>query len=143
LLVYDDDNYIDSQCYILNVGNSPPNSPTIDGPIRGKIVVEHEYTFNATDPDDDPVMYIIEWTNNNTEWTEYVDSDKEIKLNHTWYDKGIYTIKAKARDCYNEESDWTYLEVTMSHSYNNPVGWLNSWLDRFPLLQRLLEVLTR
>jgi len=135
--------YLDDVLIYNSHSNNPPNPPIIEGSSKGKIGVEHEYTFNATDPDDDPVMYIIEWADNNTEWTEYIESGEEIILKHTWSDEGVYTIKAKAKDLYNEESDWTYFEVTMPKSYNNPLWGYRGFGDRFSLLQRLIEVLIR
>ncbi len=100
--------------------NLPPEAPIIGGQTNGKAGKEYEYTFNATDPDGDPVMYLIEWGDNNTEWTEYSDSGEEIMLKHIWSKKGEYTIKAKAIDIYDGESDWATLIVTMPKNKPKP-----------------------
>ena len=68
--------------------NNPPEAPLIDGPPSGKVDVEYEYTFNATDPEGDPVMYFIDWGDNDTEWTEFSDSGEEITLKHSWIEEG-------------------------------------------------------
>jgi len=94
-------------------GNHPPNTPTINGPISGKPNIEYDFTFNATDPDRDIIMYVIDWGDNITEWTDYVDSGMEILLNHTWNETGVYTIKAQAIDIYGAVSDWGTLVVTI------------------------------
>jgi len=114
--------------------NGPPYIPDISGPRNGTAGTEYEYTFNSTDPDDDPVMYLIDWGDNNTDWTEYCDSGDEIKLKHTWDEQGDYTIKAKAKDIFDAESDWGTLEVTMpkNKAFNFNFNLLSWLLERFP-----------
>jgi parallel beta-helix repeat protein len=94
-------------------GNHPPNTPTINGPISGKPNTEYNFTFNAIDPEGEAVMYIIDWGDNNTERTEYVESGIEILLNHTWNETGTYLIRAKAIDIHGAESDWEEFTVTI------------------------------
>ena len=126
--------------------NSPPNAPSITGETNGKAGTEYEYTFNATDPDGDPVMYFIDWGDNNTEWTEYCDSGKEITLKHTWSDKGDYIITSKAKDIYDAEGPEGTLEVTMpknkAFNFNfNLLSWLfERFPNAFPILRHLLEL---
>ncbi|KYK32862.1 MAG: hypothetical protein AYK22_01710 [Thermoplasmatales archaeon SG8-52-3] len=93
------------------VYNVPPNSPLINGPNQGKPGNEYDYTFRATDPDDDPVMYFIDWGDDTNEWTEFSDSGEQITLKHTWSEEGNYIIKAKAKDINDAESDWTEFEI--------------------------------
>ncbi|KYK32147.1 MAG: hypothetical protein AYK22_09290 [Thermoplasmatales archaeon SG8-52-3] len=78
--------------------NSPPGPPEISGPDSGKPGTEYDYNFKATDPDDDPVMYFIDWGDDTTEWTEFSDSGEQITLKHTWNEEGNYLIKAKSKD---------------------------------------------
>jgi len=70
-------------------------------------------------------------------WLGPYNSGEMIKKDHKWYDWGRYTIRCKAKDPYGAESEWGELKVTMPKSHN-PIWWLYSLLDRFPLLQRLL-----
>ena len=112
--------------------NNPPEAPLIDGPPSGKVDVEYEYTFNATDPEGDPVMYFIDWGDNDTEWTEFSDSGEEITLNYQWFEKGDFNIRCKAKDPFGAESEWGELRVTMPKSHS----WLMNWFERFPLLQK-------
>ena len=118
--------------------NNPPEAPLIDGPPSGKVDVEYEYTFNATDPEGDPVMYFIDWGDNDTEWTEFSDSGEEITLKHSWIEEGEYIIKAKAKDINDAESDLSEFEIEIPRtraSYYHCFEWL---LERFPILERLL-----
>ena len=123
--------------------NNPPDAPLIDGPPSGKVDVEYEYTFNATDPEGDPVMYFIDWGDNNTEWTEFSDSGEEITLKHGWIEEGDYLINAKAKDINDAESDLSEFEVTIPRTrttFNSLFLW---FLERFPLLERLLSLITK
>jgi len=112
--------------------NQPPGAPTIDGPDSGEPGIEYEYIFNSTDPDGDSVMYFIDWGDNNTEWTEFGDSGEEIILKHTWDKGGEYTIKAKAKDTSDAESNWTYFEVEIPRTRTTSNTILLQLLERFP-----------
>ncbi len=127
-----------SDCYVVIIGNQPPNPPIIDGPPSGKVDVEYEYTFNATDPEEDPAMYFIDWGDNSTEWTDYNPSGTDVQVKHSWSEKGNYTIKAKAVDTYGAESDWGALEVTIPRTRATSYLW---FLERFPILERLLVLI--
>jgi hypothetical protein len=118
--------------------NLPPTLPIIDGPTSGKPGIEYEYTFNSTDFNEDPVMYFVNWGDNDTEWTEYGDSGEEISLRHIWDNKGNYTIKAKAKDINGSESDWSEFTVIMPRDKAISSLPLLRFLERYPLLQELL-----
>ena len=90
------------------------------------------------------MSYYIEWGDGDiTDWTGFQSSGEPYSENHTWATKGTYIIKAKAKDPDGLESEWSELKVIMPHSYKNQFWWFNGMLDRFPLLQRLLEGLVR
>jgi len=121
--------------------SNPPDAPDITGKTNGIKGTEYEYTFNAVDPNDHDVKYFIDWGDNNTEWTDYNPSGTDVKVKHTWSEKGSYTITAKAKNTYGAESDWGTLEVTMPRNkpsiHNFP---LLSWLfERFPNMFPILR----
>jgi len=144
LLVHDDDNCMDAQRYVVPVGNQEPEPPIITGPTHGKVNVEYDYNFSLSDPDNDSTYLRVDWGNGTSgPWQGSYASDITVKLNHTWNQKGKYTIRAQTKDVYGMESDWAYLEVTMPKNkpfnFNLPlISWL---LDRFPILQKILDVL--
>ena len=119
--------------------NFPPTAPIITGPKSGKPKVEYEYTFVSTDPNDDSVRYFIDWGDNTSDLTGYNNSGVEIKLKHT-FNKGNFTIKAKAFDINGGESEWTEFTVTMPRDLSTSSLPLLRFLDHFPLLHRLLDI---
>jgi len=135
-----------------NVGNHTvnitvvelPTAPIINGPLSGKAGLSYNYTFNATDPDEDDIYYYIDWGDRtSTGWIGLYPSGEEVNVGHVWDKKGTYTIKAKAKTPYAGESNWATLEVTMPRNkpsnFNfNLLGWL---FERFPMLERLLNLL--
>lgn len=130
-----------SEALIITIENDPPDAPTITGETNGKVGVEYEYTFNATDPEGANVYYWIEWFEDDpsAKWEGPYASGKEITRNHTWYEKGTYTIRAKAKDVYGAESDWGTLKVTMPKNriYINRQLILKI-LEQLPILRYLL-----
>lgn len=127
------------------VANSPPGIPNIDGPPSGKAGTEYEYTFNAVDPNDDEVFYWIDWGDGQTEeWIGPYDSGDDVIVKHTWSEKGIYTITAKAKDVFDAEGLEGTLEVTMpmnkAFNFNfNLLSWLfERFPNAFPILRYML-----
>lgn len=91
-----------------------PDAPIITGPLNGKAGQEYDYTFNSTDNEGDQVYYFIDWDDNTTNrWIGPYDSGEFVIVSHTWSSQGAYTIKAKAKDSFNLESEWGTLDVTM------------------------------
>ena len=125
----------------LSTENYPPFPPTITGPLKGKINVDTNYNFTATDPNDDAISYFIDWGDGtNSSWIGPYTSGDLITKSHTWTVKGIYTIKAKAKDIYGNESGWGTLQVTMPRSYNIPFDpFLQRLFERFPHLFPILR----
>lgn len=93
--------------------STSPNKPSISGPKKGGVNEEIEYVFNAVDPDGDDVKYTIDWGDGDTQVTDFYSSGDEVKIKHSWTDKGAYTIKAKAIDSTGLTSPEGSLVVTM------------------------------
>lgn len=116
LTVTDDDGANDAlqKTIIVSSINHPPNPPIISGPTSGKAGITYTYNLSSTDQDDDNVFYYVDWGDNtNSGWIGPYVSGETITVNHSWSQQGVYTIKAKAKDIYGAESDWTMLPVTM------------------------------
>ncbi len=121
--------------------NSPPDAPSISGETNGKVGVEYEFRLQAFDPDNNPVSFYIEWGDGSTTgWTIERASGEYCYYVHTWSSKGNYTIRAKAKDVFNEESNWTEFEIKITNPRNRiSFSYLFlRFLERFPMLERLL-----
>jgi hypothetical protein len=121
---------------ITIVENDPPGIPIIDGDTSGNAGVEYTYTFNSTDPNGDAVFYYIDWGDFTpiVEWDGPHQSGKVVSITHTFEEEGTFTITAKAKDIYEEESGFGTLEVTMPRDKT-----INTIFFRF--LQRLSNIL--
>ena len=124
--------YVDETVADVPTKNSPPISPTIEGPTTGKAGTEYEYTFVSTDPDGDDVYYYIDWGDGtNSSWIGPYNPGEEISLSHAWNEKGTYVISAKCKDSNDVESDWNTLEISMPktfHSITPLLERINEWL---------------
>jgi len=120
--------------------NLPPDSPTIDGPTKGKPNKEIEFTFTATDPEDSNVWFWIDWGDEeNTGWIGPYSSDAETTVKHTWTLNESFTIKAKAKDSEGAESDWATFEVAMpkNKAISSFLLFLERIIERFPIFEQL------
>jgi len=114
-------------------GNQAPRAPTISGSSSGTVGRLYNYTVVTTDPDGDNILYFIDWGDTtNSGWIGPYHSAEEIVVSHTWYKRGTYTVKAKAKDVYGAESEWGTLKVKM------PIDLLKPW-SFLQLLERLFE----
>jgi len=129
--------------FTTGILNTAPTKPTITGPPQGKPGKPYTYSFVATDPEQDNVYYFVDWGDNTTaQWNGPYASGTQVSLNHTWSAKGSYTIKAKAKDVHDAESDWGTLSIKMPINFSLPhpqflLEFLHRILARFPLLERL------
>ena len=129
--------------YITITGeNGPPDVPDITGPTSGTAGEEYEYSFVTTDPNGgDDVYFWIDWGDESfEEWIGPYESGEEVKVSHTWDEEGTYTIKAKAKDVYDAESDWGTLEVSMPRNKLSNMfflQFLERLFERFPLLEHI------
>lgn len=100
--------------YLGIANNTAPAKPTITGPVKGKIGIPQEYTITSSDPENQQVQYFIDWgDSNNSGWLGPFNSGEQITVNHTWGTKGTYSVKVKAKDPVNAESEWATLDVKM------------------------------
>ncbi len=124
--------------------NAPPNSPIIDGPQQGKEGLKYTYTAITTDPDGDQIFYIWNFSDS-IELIETLiplDSGEICKLNHTFAEKGDYTLRVKSRDIYDAESEWSEpLEISIPKIkiYISSIQIFFKILERFPFFEKILN----
>ena len=122
--------------------NDSPTSQSITGPTEGKTGTEYDFTFKATDPDRNPVSFYIEWGDGETTgWTKDYASGEKATYSHTWSEKGNYTIRAKAKDTFGLESDWTEFDIGIIKKNKAVTSnmLLQRILERFPFLQKIIQ----
>ena len=119
------------------------SKPEINGRTSGKPGLTYLYTFVSDDSENDDIFYYIDWGDVTfEEWVGPYNSGEEKSISHTWTTEGTYTIKAKAKDIHNAESDWVTLEVSMpkNKAINTQfLKFLQNFLENHPLIFQLLQ----
>lgn len=85
--------------------NYPPEKPIMTGPIQGLKDKNYQFNISTVDLDNHQIKYYVDWGDNTkTDWIGPYNSGDIITLQHNWTKRGIYQIKAKAKDIYEIES---------------------------------------
>jgi len=126
---------------ITIIDNTPPEVPQITGPAEGKPGKPYLFNIVTSDAQDQEIYYFIDWGDTTTsDWLGPYVSDTEIHVTHTWTEKGTYTVKVKAKDSLDSESDWGTLIIVMPMEYRFPVStFLQHLFEKFPRLFPLIR----
>jgi predicted acyl esterase len=142
--------YLDStypSCIILPRfnDNNAPAKPTITGPKSGVPGANYNFTFKSIDPESEDIYYKVDWADGtNTGWLGPYSSGEEITLEHSWSTTKVYSIKAKAKDVNNDESEWSYHNINIPK--NKMIGnlillrLLERFPNAFPILRYILKL---
>jgi len=90
--------------------NSAPEIPetSTGGISEGNPSEEMDFKVKTIDPDNDNVYYMIDWGDGTfSDWLGPYESELTIEITHTYLSKGIFILKAMAKDSKNEVSDWS------------------------------------
>ena len=115
-----------------------PSAPTITGPSRGKVKTDIEFTVTSIDSGGSDVWYYVEWGDgSNSGWLGPYASGTGVKVSHKWTEEKDYTIRAKAKNSADVESDWATL------TFSAPKTKVHIWnfLEKFPFLSNFLKAL--
>jgi hypothetical protein len=92
----------------VRIGNQAPEVPEISGPIYGDIEVEYTFSFISYDFDENEIYYYVDWGDGTyDDWFGPFASGLEVTASHTWTSKDIYSIRAKAKDEFGSESEFS------------------------------------
>jgi rhodanese-related sulfurtransferase len=114
--------------------NTAPDAPTIDGPTTVKKNVDYDFTFSADDAENDGVYFWVEWCGDGhcAKWNGPFPSGTEITLNHSFHKIGTFSIRAKTKDFYENESGWSEFEITVPRYTSYKLNFLEHLYTRFP-----------
>jgi outer membrane protein assembly factor BamB len=122
------------------IDDNAPEKPIIDGPTSGLINTEYNYTAVTSEPDGENISYYFNWGDGKKSgWTDYVPSGTMVNLSHSWEKSGTYTIKVKAKDDFNMESEWSDFTVKMPRNKIMSSFLLIRFLECFLLLNLLFQ----
>ena len=93
---------------LVEYDNQPPSIPSINGSNFGEAGIEYNFYFVAEDIENDKIFYYVDWGDGTfDDWFGPYNSGEEIIASHIWQLNGYYSIRAKAKDIYDEESNWS------------------------------------
>ena len=123
--------------------NTPPYAPSIIGEHpRARQSTKgftKNYTFTTIDPDGDKIYLYIDWDDGTFEkWVGPYDSGEEITITHIYDNQGTPGVKAKAKDIFDAEGPIGTEMIPILRSKQMINSWFQLFLDRFPLLEKLL-----
>jgi len=125
--------------------NAEPEKPAApEGTTSGKVGNHYNYTVSTVDVGGDQLYYLFDWGDGNTSgWLGPYDSNQPCTASYNWTEKGTYEIKAKAKDVFGLESEWSDpMPITMPYSYYKPLPqFLDILFQRFPNTFPLLRQL--
>jgi len=126
---------------LIGGSNVPPDTPDVQGPAKGKPLLNYKITFVAIDSDLDAVSYFVDWGDNKTSgWLGPFSSGVQTSAVHNWTEKATYLVKVKAKDIHGAESDWGTLSIKIPFSSDVPVlRFLVLFFERFPYAFPLLR----
>lgn len=98
--------------------NNPPNPPTITGPVNTTATLSNAFTIQGSDPDNDAIIYGIDWDNNGTldmyAPNNWIPSNTPQVTNRIWLTAGVQTFRAQTIDSKGGVSAWTSHTITVA-----------------------------
>ena len=65
------------------------------------------FEAQSADPDNDQIKYIFDWSDNSSYVSDLVPSNSAYTASHQFNQAGIYSIKVRAQDVKQAQSDWS------------------------------------
>jgi hypothetical protein len=124
--------------------NEPPDMPTIDGTTSGKAGTIYYWNFTSIDPQGHDVYYYVDWGDEcpAVDWQGPYPSGTSAEFSHTYASQGDYQIGAVAKDSFDLEGDWAYLNVEMPRDkivFKDIFSGFSQLINFFQLIQKILS----
>jgi len=76
------------------------------------------------------LVYLIDWDDGtNSGWIGYLESGETCSASHVWTEEGTFEIKAKTKDLFGFESEWSDpLPVSMPLKHQTLLERLIEWI---------------
>ena len=137
---------VDESIPIIYSKEEPAWVANIDGASSGKANRDYTYTLSSNCLYGmGAYEYLVDWGDNtsNTLVTGPFDVNETVNVNHTWTEKGTYTIRVKVKDQLGDVSDWATLEVSMpkNKAINPFLLFLERLIERFPILEQIIQLI--
>ncbi len=99
--------------------NRPPSNPIIQGPKKFKFDSIQKFIVSSIDDENISLSYYVDWGDGkNTGWLGPFSQKQQISINHSWQSKGSFSVKAKAKDIFGCESNWSYYPIAVSFQHS-------------------------
>ena len=91
------------------IDNLPPSTPAEpSGPSFGYDHFPYSYSTSTTDPENDSIYYLFDWGDEtSSEWLGPFNSEDTCAASHAWAEPDTYYVKVKAKDTWDQETDWS------------------------------------
>jgi len=129
-----------------NINNPPKRPQRPFGPTTGRTGTIYSFRTSASDPDGDDIYYKWDWGDGSTSgWMGPYDSGDTCEAMHSWTNERTYEIRVKAKDSFDEESEWSESLPIQLPKNKGPDSRLLNFLEKivelFPFLGKLIEFL--
>jgi len=132
-----------STSYSVDMTSQTPAVPSEPaGPASGYTDSSYGYTTSATEPDGDELYYWFDWDDGtNSGWLGPYASGQVCNASHSWSNPGSYSVKAKAKDEWDEETAWsdsllvTLIDILYVDDDNTSGPWDGTQLNPYQTIQ--------
>jgi desulfoferrodoxin (superoxide reductase-like protein) len=119
-----------------------PSTPDISGNRNIKPNTDYDYNFVARDPNNDDLLYYIDWGDGtNSGWIGPFASGEEIVRTHSWSSNGEFALTVKAKDINDNEGLPGTLDITVprtrEYQFNLLIQLAQRFFDRFTFLAKI------
>ncbi len=122
--------------------DEPPTDPDKPSGRRiGRVNVSYVFTTQASDPENHDLYYLWDFGDGDvSEWYGPYPSEATVMVIHSWASPGVYTIRVKAKDGLDVESNWSEpCTIYIPKNRTMILSFYELFKHRFPLFAEILQ----